>query len=124
MRLLKGTGRGSVEPNDIGLIFCTTIRGTAEKYAAWGDSGEVVEFDANVEGVANLNDQATAEKIIDYISEYDSHYKNNRDALVEELTHNGESEIAIMDDDTIRQAIADLGYTGATQDGHYALFSD
>lgn len=122
MKLMKGTGRGGVQANDIGLIFATTHQGTAEKYAGWREGGDVVTFDVDTSGVADLNDSAVAAKIIDRIAELDSFYADNREALIKEIVSGGENEIGIMDDGDFRQAVYDLGYTGASQDGHYAFF--
>ncbi len=123
MKLMKGTGRGDVSGNDIELIFATTERRTAEKYANWRNAGRIAHFDVDVDGVANLNDQNTAAKIVDRIAETDTYYADNRNALIDELVNGGENEIGIMDDGDFRQAVYDLGYTGAAQDGHYALFN-
>lgn len=122
MKLMKGTGRGSVQANDIGLIFATTHQETADKYAGWREGGDVVYFEADTTGVADLNSPDVAAKIIDRIAESDPYYADNRDALIDEMVLGGEDEIGIMDDGDFRQAVFDLGYTGATQDGHYAIF--
>lgn len=125
MELLKGTGRGKVEGNHIGLVFCTTRRATAEKYANWNDAGEVVTFDVRDDlNIADLNDEATARKIAQSIIAI-SPYDYNENAYVAELTENdGADEITIMDDPEVRRAVADLGYDGAMQGGQYALFAE
>lgn len=123
MQLMKGTSRGGIQGNDIGLLFCTTVRATAEKYTFWSD-GELVAFDVRDDLViADLNDEKTARRIVNAIVAV-SPYEYDADAYVAELIDNdGTDEIAIMDDPEFRQAVADLGYDGATQSGHYALFA-
>lgn len=125
MQVMKGTGRGEVCANDIGLIFCTTVRKTAEKYAYWNDSGEIVTFDLpDTLRIADLNDAATARELVEYIIATSPH-DYDADAYVAELVDDdGSSEIGIMDDPEMRQAVADLGYDGATQSGHYAIFAE
>ena len=124
MQLMKGTGRGRVEANDIGLIFCTTVKVTAEKYAFWGESGEIVTFDVRDDlNIADLNDEVTARKIVNELCIWEEVL--DEDAYVAELVANdGSDEITIMDDPKFRQAVAELGYDGATQGGHYALFAE
>lgn len=124
MQLMKGTGRGKVEANDIGLIFCTTIKATAEKYASWNDAGEVVVFDVRDNlNIADLNDEATARRIVNELCIWTT--VEDEDLLVAELVENdGSDEITIMDDGHFRMAVAELGYDGATQGGHYALFAE
>ncbi len=125
MQLMKGTGRGKVEANDIGLIFCTTVKSTAEKYANWNDHGEVVTFGVSDSlNIADLNDEATARRIVERLAASSPH-DYDVDVYVAELVNdNGSSEIEIMDDPEFRQAVAELGYDGATQGGQYALFAE
>lgn len=126
MQLMKGTGRGKVEGNDIGLLFCTTRKATAEKYAyQWGTDGEIVTFDVRDDlNIADLNDEATARKIATYILET-SQYDYDLEAYVAELVENdGTDEIAIMDDSEVCGAVVYFGYDGATQGGQYALFPE
>jgi hypothetical protein len=124
MQLLKGTGRGKVEANDIGLIFCTTVKSTAEKYAYWGSGGEVVTFDVRDDlNIADLNNEATARRIVSELATWEA--IEDEDAYVADLVNNNSGdEITIMDDPHFRMAVAELGYDGATQDGHYALFAE
>jgi hypothetical protein len=124
MKLLKGTARGGIEGNDIGLVFATTHRATAEHYAYRNATGEVVEFEVRDDlRIADLNDEATAQEIVNCLATFSDVVDEG--AYIAELVA-GESgdEIAIMDDDDFRRAVAECGYEGAMQDGHYALFAE
>lgn len=125
MQLMKGTGRGEITANDIGLIFCTTVKYTAEKYANWNDSGAVVTFDVRDDlNIADLNDEATARKIVNQLANF-AEIDFDEDQYVVELVENdGTDEITIMDDAEFRRAVAELGYDGATQGGQYAIFAE
>lgn len=125
MQVMKGTGRGAVEANDIGLIFCTTIRATAEKYAYWNDTGEVVSFELpDTLHIADLHDETTARRIVEHLNKF-AEYPVDEDAYVSELVNSdGSDEITIMDDHEFRRAVGELGYDGATQGGHYAIFAE
>lgn len=125
MQLMKGTGRGKVEANDIGLIFCTTVKATAEKYAYWNDRGEVVTFEVRDDlNIADLNDETTARRIVERLAASSPHDYDVDTYVAELVNDNGSSEIEIMDDPEFRQAVAELGYDGACQGGQYALFAE
>lgn len=125
MQLMKGAARGGIEGNDIGLIFCTTHRATAEKYAFWNNTGEVITFEVRDDlRIADLNNEATAREIADFVIAT-SPYAYDFDSYVRDLVDNdGSDEITIMDDPEVLRAVADLGYDGAHQSGHYALFAE